>query len=186
MAIIKSVFSIVVGAGTGVTYLAAVGWATQQAEAVRAGVQIRPDGTPVRIVEPGVPWGYSALVAVLTVAVLLVALHQSARVRSWDRTRRPHDPGSARKARRDLLLGLTATVLVLVAALAVGYATLDTAEALRGGAAFDRSVPLIWLQSAAQSPAVHVALAGLLCAGVAPRVLRARQPVTEPARVTAS
>lgn len=181
MTIIKGASSIIAGAGAGVVYLAAVGWSTQQAEAVRIGVEIRPDGMPVRIVEPGVPWGYSALVAVLTVGVLIVALHQSRRVRAWDEGRRTHDADTSRGSRRDLLLGLTAGVLVLGAAVVVGQATLDSAEALRAGAAFDRPVPLIWLQSAAQSPAVHVALAGLLWAVVAPLVPQVRQPVPEPA-----
>lgn len=180
MTIIKGVSSIIAGAGAGVVYLAAVGWSTQQAEAVRAGVEIRPDGMPVRIVEPGIPWGYSALVAVLTVVVLIVALHQSGRARGWDRARRPHDPDTVDEPRREHLLGLTAALLVLAAAVVVGYATLDSAEALRAGAAFDRPVPLIWLQSAAQSPAVHVALAGLVWAVVAPLVPRVRRSVPEP------
>lgn len=136
---------------------------------------------PIRIVEPGVPWGHSALVAVLTVGILIVALHRSARVRDWDRARRSHDSGTPDEPRRDLLLSLAAGVLVLGTAVAVGQATLDSAEALRAGAAFDRPVPLIWLQSAAQSPAVHVALAGLLWAVVAPLVPQVRRPVAEPA-----
>lgn len=179
MHIVGTVRAAATGAAVALVYVALVAWLALQAQGAAAGARVALDTTPYITRDPVVPWGHQLLAALLTVAVLGAAAWRSRQARTRSYGARPDDgtPGAQRspRPRPRSAADLWAATAVLVATVLVGVATISPLEPTGFGTSVLRPVVLVYLQLAAQSPALHVATLGMLCLGVAPVVARARR-----------
>lgn len=167
------------GAGVALVYVALVAWLALQAQGAAAGARVALDTTPLITRDPVVPWWHHLLTTLLTVAVLAAAAARSRQACTWSHGHRGDDEAlgaqHAPSTRRRSAADLWAATAVLVTTVVVGVVTIVPLEPTGIGASALRPLVLVYLQLAAQSPALHVATLGVLCLTLAPVVARRRR-----------
>jgi len=181
--IVRTLRAAATGAVVALVYVALVAWLALQAQGAAVGARVGLDTMPFITGDPVVPWWYHLLTALLTVAVLAAATWRSRRARTWSYGPLPdgeqHTPSASRRGTADLW----AATATLVAVVVVGVATIAPLEPTGMGAGAIRPALLVYVQLAAQSPALHVATLGTLCLTLAPVVARRRsRPLVHAAR----